>query len=45
MSSAWKQSACVFCAVDCGVELQIGGADGRQITRVKGDRAHPASAG
>lgn len=36
----WQPTACVLCACNCGVEVQA--ADGA-ITRVKGDKAHPAS--
>jgi anaerobic selenocysteine-containing dehydrogenase len=38
----WQPTACVLCACNCGVEVQV--VDGA-ITRVKGDRAHPASKG
>jgi anaerobic selenocysteine-containing dehydrogenase len=38
----WQPTACVLCACNCGVEVQV--ADG-SITRVKGDKAHPASKG
>jgi len=38
----WQPTACVLCACNCGVEVLV--ADG-SITRVKGDRAHPASKG
>ena len=38
----WKQSACILCSINCGVELKI---DGRDITRVRGDKATPSSEG
>jgi anaerobic selenocysteine-containing dehydrogenase len=38
----WKQNACSLCYVNCGIEVQT---DGRTITRVRGDKAHPHSAG
>ncbi len=38
----WKPTACVLCACNCGIEVQV--ADGN-ITRVKGDKAHPGSQG
>jgi anaerobic selenocysteine-containing dehydrogenase len=38
----WQPTACVLCACNCGVEVQVSGG---AITRVKGDRAHPASRG
>jgi Molybdopterin oxidoreductase Fe4S4 domain len=36
----WQPTACVLCACNCGIEVQV--ADGT-ITRVKGDKAHPGS--
>ncbi|MBI5104491.1 MAG: molybdopterin-dependent oxidoreductase [Solirubrobacterales bacterium] len=38
----WKPSACILCACNCGIEVQV--EDGI-IVRVKGDKAHPASKG
>src|SRR5436853_7899059 len=38
----WQPTACVLCACNCGIEVQIG--DGT-IERVKGDKAHPGSRG
>ena len=38
----WQPTACVLCACNCGIEVQV--EDGN-ITRVKGDRAHPGSKG
>jgi anaerobic selenocysteine-containing dehydrogenase len=38
----WKPTACILCACNCGVEVQV--EDGT-ITRVKGDKAHPGSKG
>ncbi len=38
----WQPTACVLCACNCGVEVQV---TGNAITRVKGDKAHPASKG
>ncbi len=43
--TAWKPSACGLCYANCGVLVQTGGEDGRQILRVKGDRNHPVSRG
>jgi anaerobic selenocysteine-containing dehydrogenase len=45
MSSEWKQSACILCECNCGVEVQLGGERDRHIVRTRGDAAHPASAG
>ena len=42
MTSDWQPTACVLCACNCGIEVQV--ADGN-LTRIKGDKAHPASKG
>ena len=36
------KTACILCALNCGLEVET---EGRRITRIKGDAAHPASAG
>ena len=41
----WKPNACGLCYANCGVLMQTGGEDGRQILRVKGDKNHPVSRG
>ncbi|MEU4246272.1 molybdopterin-dependent oxidoreductase [Amycolatopsis sp. NPDC026612] len=38
----WQRTACSLCYLNCGLEVQL---DGRKITRVRGDKAHPRSAG
>jgi formate dehydrogenase len=38
----WHQTACILCSLNCGIEIQL---DGRRLARVRGDKAHPASAG
>ena len=43
--SEWKQSACFLCECNCGIEVQLGGEDDREIVRIRGDKAHPASEG
>jgi anaerobic selenocysteine-containing dehydrogenase len=43
--SAWKASACILCECNCGLEIQLGGEDGRRLLRVRGDKRHPASRG
>jgi anaerobic selenocysteine-containing dehydrogenase len=43
--SDWKVSACILCECNCGIEVQTGGTDGREIVRIRGDKAHPASRG
>ena len=42
MSEDWRQTACILCSVNCGIEVKL--EDGH-ITRVRGDRTHPASRG
>jgi anaerobic selenocysteine-containing dehydrogenase len=39
---AWHATACILCSINCGIEVKL---DGRQITRVRGDKAHPGSLG
>ncbi|MFT7622250.1 MAG: anaerobic selenocysteine-containing dehydrogenase [Myxococcota bacterium] len=41
-SASTHQTACILCSINCGLELTT---EGRRITRVKGDKAHPASKG
>ena len=38
----WKKTACILCAVNCGLEVQTSGA---RITRMRGDKANPVSQG
>ncbi|WP_307816471.1 molybdopterin-dependent oxidoreductase [Nocardioides limicola] len=38
----WKKSACILCECNCGLEIQL---DGRRLAKIRGDKAHPASAG
>ncbi|WP_428265331.1 molybdopterin-dependent oxidoreductase [Haliangium sp.] len=38
----WRSTGCILCSINCGLEVQT---DGRRITRVRGDRAHPGSRG
>ncbi len=38
----WKKTACILCYANCGLEVQT---EGRKITKVKGDKEHPRSAG
>ena len=44
-SSDWKSTACILCECNCGIEVQLGGRDGRRLVRVRGDDAHPTSQG
>ncbi len=42
MAESWKKTACILCSVNCGIEVQL---DGRHLVRIRGDKAHPTSAG
>ncbi len=44
-AGAWKPTACILCECNCGIEVQLGGAGGRHLVRVRGDKAHPSSRG
>ena len=44
VSAEWRQTACILCECNCGVEIRLGG-DGRTFERTRGDKAHPASKG
>ncbi|MCH8815276.1 MAG: molybdopterin-dependent oxidoreductase [Chloroflexi bacterium] len=41
----WKPTACILCECNCGIEVQLGGESGRELTLIKGDRNHPVSQG
>ena len=41
-TKTWHKTACVLCSANCGLEVRL---DGREITRVRGNKAHVASAG
>ena len=43
--SEWKSTACILCECNYGIEVQLGGDDGRRLLKVRGDSAHPASRG
>jgi anaerobic selenocysteine-containing dehydrogenase len=38
----WRKTACIICALNCGLEVQT---VGRRITKIRGDDAHPVSKG
>jgi anaerobic selenocysteine-containing dehydrogenase len=42
MTPEWQPTACILCECNCGIEVQL---DGRDLNRIRGDRAHPASRG
>jgi len=44
-STDWRPNACILCECNCGIEVQLGGEDGRHLVRVRGDKAHPSSQG
>ncbi len=44
-ASDWKSTACILCECNCGIEVQLGGPEGRNLVRVRGDDAHPISQG
>src|SRR5688572_737076 len=41
-TSEWKPTACILCECNCGLEVQLGGEDGRHLVRLRGDRRHPS---
>lgn len=41
----WAPTACILCESNCGIQVQLGGDDGRQFARIRGDRANPVSRG
>ena len=41
----WQPTACILCECNCGIEVRLGGEDGRRFERIRGDKAHPASKG
>ena len=42
---AWKRTACILCECNCGLEVMLGGEDGRHLVKVRGDKAHSSSRG
>jgi anaerobic selenocysteine-containing dehydrogenase len=40
--NSWKPTACILCSRNCGIEVVV---RGREMTRVRGDKAHPISEG
>jgi anaerobic selenocysteine-containing dehydrogenase len=38
----WQKTACIICALNCGLEVQT---EGRRITKIRGDDTHPVSKG
>ena len=44
-TTEWQSTACILCECNCGIEVRLGGEDGRRFERIRGDKAHPASQG
>ena len=42
MTSEWQSTACILCECNCGIVVQL---DGRNLARIRGDKAHPGSQG
>src|SRR3984885_3672537 len=42
MSTDWQPTACILCECNCGIEVQL---EGRTLSRIRGDRAHPGTQG
>jgi formate dehydrogenase len=38
----WQPTACILCECNCGIVVQL---DGRSLSKIRGDKAHPASQG
>ncbi|MEW6474355.1 MAG: molybdopterin-dependent oxidoreductase [Actinomycetota bacterium] len=45
MRADWQPTACILCECNCGIEVRLGGEDGRRFERIRGDKTHPASQG
>ena len=41
----WHPTACILCECNCGIEVRLGDDGDRRFERIRGDKAHPASAG
>jgi anaerobic selenocysteine-containing dehydrogenase len=41
-AAEWKKTACIICALNCGLEVQT---EGPRIIRIRADKAHPISSG
>ncbi len=41
----WKPTACILCECNCGLEVELGGENGRRLLRFRGDKRHPVSQG
>lgn len=45
MTTDWRPTACILCECNCGIEVELGGDDGRHLVRFRGDKRHPVSRG
>jgi len=41
----WKPTACILCECNCGLEVALGGPEGRTLAKIRGDKLHPGSHG
>ncbi len=41
----WHPTACILGECNCGIEVRLGGDDGRRFERIRGEKAHPGSQG
>ena len=41
-TTQWHTTACILCSNNCGIEVRL---DGREITRVRGNKRHVGSKG
>lgn len=41
----FQKSSCILCSVNCGLDIETGGHQGRELLRIKGDKQNPASKG
>jgi anaerobic selenocysteine-containing dehydrogenase len=44
-TTTFRPTACILCECNCGIEVRLGGDDGRRFERIRGDKAHPGSHG
>ena len=44
-STDWQPTACILCECNCGLEVELGGEDGRHFVRVRGDKRASGVAG
>lgn len=42
MADTWRNTACILCSQNCGLEVQL---EGPRLARIRGDRAHPITQG